>query len=241
MTKQILVNIGNTNSEFAILQHGTLLPLLKVATSEVLHLNGFPEVLKPYFCVPLVGVSVVPKVTEKLSALWSKSHWVTAGNTTLLDFGDVDMTTVGADRVANAIAIKAFGLPAIVIDFGTAITTEVVDGSGRFIGGAILPGRILVRKALADNTGQLPLIPLTESLPSALGKNTVDALTVVDLAVVGGVEKLITETRKELKLSNCPVYATGGDAAYFRQTIPELKELPKDFTMQGIITIAQSL
>ena len=67
-------------------------------------------------------------------------------------------------------------LPAVSIDFGTAITFEVLEEDGNFTGGAILPGRQLMRHALHDHTALLPLVPLTESLdalPQKAGKNTV--------------------------------------------------------------------
>jgi type III pantothenate kinase len=105
---------------------------------------------------------------------------------------------VGIDRLLNAIAANARRQPgqiAIVIDSGTATTVDLVDGTGAFRGGAILPGFEMGAKALHQYTALLPLIPhhrLHDRVPPAVGRNTTEALeSGLYWGHVGAVKQLI--------------------------------------------------
>ena len=150
----------------------------------------------------------------------------------------IDKSTLGADRFANAIALVNFAnLPAICIDCGTAITFESVDAKNVFRGGAIMPGRMLLRKALNDYTAKLPLAQnFNPKKPSALGRNTLDGITSgCDLGVLGAAQKLIKKMQIELGVEKCQVIATGGDADFFADNLLEISFGGKDFTLRGIV------
>jgi type III pantothenate kinase len=130
------------------------------------------------------------------------------------------------------------GGPILVLDCGTAITTEALAAGNIFRGGAILPGRRLLRQALHDHTAQLPLVPLGDAAPPALGRNTREAILAgTDAAVLGAVRHLILASRGELGAPDCPVLAVGGDAAYFARHLPEVQAGPGDFTLRGLRTV----
>ena len=158
-----------------------------------------------------------------------------------IDFSAVDTTTLGMDRIANAAAAFALAGGAVtVIDFGTCINTVVIDGNGRFLGGAILPGRMLLRKALATYTAQLPFLPLCNELPAAIGTNTLDAMAAgVDLGCIGTVRELMASTRK-LVGGRCRFITAGGDAPYFLANLPELERGPDLLTLRGV-SLARSM
>ena len=160
-----------------------------------------------------------------------------AGETAGLDFSQMDSSTLGADRIANAAALLKNGkLPASNFDCGTAITLETVLENGVFAGGAIMPGRKLMRTALNSGTAALPELPLNLPLPEALGKNTVQAMTLgIDLGAVGMVRELMKRSR-ELNVKY--MAASGGDAEFFCKHISELEPAGKLFTLQGIHFIA---
>ena len=99
--------------------------------------------------------------------------------------------TVGADRVANAIAAETFyGAPAIVVDFGTATNIDVIDEDGYYIGGAIAPGIRISMDALAARAAKLASVPL-EAPEHAIGRDTEECIkvgAVVGAAAIDGVQ-----------------------------------------------------
>ena len=122
----------------------------------------------------------------------------------------------------------------MVIDFGTCIHTVVVRGDGVFLGGAIMPGRTLQRKALATYTAQLPMLPLRDAPSPPVGANTLDAMAAgVDLGIVGAVRELLESTRRQLG-GECLVLPTGGDAPFFLKALPELRPAPELLTLRGV-------
>lgn len=124
---------------------------------------------------------------------------------------------VGSDLVVDAVAaIKEYGVPAIVIDIGTATTISVVDSSSNYIGGVILPGVRVSLDSLVSRTAQLPRISL-EAPGHVIGKNTVDCMKSGIIygnaaCIDGMIDRLIAEldAAKEGKQSNIKVIATGG-------------------------------
>ena len=139
-------------------------------------------------------------------------------------------------RIANAAA--AFDLakrPVIVVDCGTCVNTVVVDGRGRFLGGAILPGRNIMRLALHGHTAQLPLLELRHEVPSPIGRNTKDAIAAgTDPASVGALREVLLHTLECLPDRHI-VYATGGDAPYFLRALPDLLvPAPVHLTLHGV-------
>ena len=155
----------------------------------------------------------------------------------LLDFSAVDASTLGQDRVANAVWLAAKApLPAVVLDFGTCITAEVVDAQKRFLGGAIFPGRALTRRALNLYTSKLPFVALADELPPCPGANTADAIRMgTDAAAVDAVAGCLARLVKHLGCRPA-VYACGGDRAFFLRA-PELACMADggdDFTLRGV-------
>ena len=155
-----------------------------------------------------------------------------------VDFSLVDASTLGQDRIANAVYLAAKGiLPAVSIDFGTCITAEVVDDQRRFLGGAIFPGRTLTRRALNLYTSKLPFVELADDLPPCPGTNTADAIRLgTDAAAIDAVAGFLARLEKRLERPPT-VYACGGDRAFFLRA-PELAGRMRDgkdnFTLRGI-------
>ncbi|MBO5724837.1 MAG: type III pantothenate kinase [Lentisphaeria bacterium] len=179
---------------------------------------------------PLAVSSVVPRMTE----LCRKTGCFIVSPSGKLPFApsELDFSTVGADRLANAAALLAGSLPALCVDFGTAITLEYVTENRAFSGGAILPGRALMRKALHDHTGLLPELPLYDSIPEIPGLNTVHALRIgMDHTLVAGVRSLVEKFRR---LGVRRVVACGGDRHFFLQYMEEMEDGGEYFTVKGI-------
>jgi len=127
----------------------------------------------------------------------------------------------GADRIANTAGARAYGLPAMVIDFGTATTFDLIDSDGAYIGGAIAPGVNLSINALYEAAARLPLIDpsaWTPEMPS-LGTNTIDAMNSgLYFGYVSLVEGMITRLKAAFG-GEMTVIATGGLANIFSISI----------------------
>ena len=178
-------------------------------------------------------------VAEKMDVLLARGCLMATPEAAskFVDFSLVDASTLGQDRIANAVYLtKKATLPAVSIDFGTCITAEVVDDRKRFLGGAIFPGRTLTRRALNLYTSKLPFVDLADELPPCPGTNTADAIRMgTDAAAIDAVAGFLA--RVERVLGRRPtVYACGGDRAFFLRA-PELvgmKDGGDDFTLRGV-------
>ncbi|MGZ8939242.1 MAG: type III pantothenate kinase, partial [Limisphaerales bacterium] len=86
--------------------------------------------------------------------------------------------SIGPDRLANALAVRTLcGAPALVVDFGTAVTFDVVDQTGDYIGGIIAPGLSAMTDYLHEKTALLPRIKIREP-GRVVGKNTEQAMLI---------------------------------------------------------------
>ncbi len=246
MTGLVLLNVGNTHTQVALCPPDGLRDTGVLSTARLLQDSSGVALHAdiPRAATYLVA-SVVPAAAAALVAGLgaSRVHFIEPALIKAVDFSAVDARTIGQDRLANAAAAVAMGVvPGIVLDCGTAITTEVVDAQHRFRGGAILPGRALLRRALHADTAQLPDVPIAGDCPSAVGANTQQAIRAgVDLGALGSVERVIRETRRELGCRDCPVIAVGGDAEFFSRHLDAVTHGPTDFTLRGLGAIAEQL
>ena len=224
-----LLDIGNTFTRIAVWDGGDFVDLRRLPTNELEREFSGDEKEN----ISRVAACVCPSVKSALSGYGI--DFISASNHhSKVDFSLVDTSTLGADRVANAIAAaEYYPLPAAVIDCGTAVTLEVIDGMFRFAGGAIAPGRRLLRQALANGTAQLPEIPLTDFIPGDIGRNTVDAIRFgVDAGIVGVVREWLRILQK--KYSGLTVILTGGDAGFLAPEFSEAVVADDKFTLHGI-------
>ena len=131
--------------------------------------------------------------------------------------------TIGPDRLANAVAARhRFGAPVVVVDFGTAVTFDVVDRAGNYVGGIIAPGLAAMTDYLHEKTALLPRITIRE-VKSPIGKSTEQAMLVGAVHGYRGlVRELVMELKRELKARRLPVVATGGYAQLIGSKLPEI-------------------
>jgi type III pantothenate kinase len=145
---------------------------------------------------------------------------------------------IGADRLANAAGVLSrHGVPAIIIDFGTAVTFDVISAAPAYCGGVIAPGLGAMTGYLTRQTALLPEIELAEP-DSAIGKSTVHAMQVgAVFGYRGLVKEIIARICKEL--SGKPrIIATGGDAALIAQGVSEIDIVDPDITLDGLRQVA---
>ena len=230
--KLFVINIGNTNTQYALYANGKLGRIKICKTSELTS-----DIILDQ-SIPIAIASVVPEKNDLFTQF--NPFILSPEIETVLDFSHIDKCSIGPDRIANAVALAKYAkLPAICIDCGTAITFEVVDAQNIFRGGAILPGRKMLRLALNNYTARLPLSQkLSSKTPAALGRNTLDAImSGCDIGVLGSVQKIIKKIKLELGDENCQVISTGGDADFFADNLIEVSFGGSDYTLRGLVAI----
>jgi type III pantothenate kinase len=120
------------------------------------------------------------------------------------------------------------------VDFGTAVTFDVVDENGNYVGGIIAPGLAAMTDYLHEKTALLPKIKIRE-IKSAIGKSTREAMLVGAVHGYRGlVRGLIGELKRELRAKRLPVVATGGYAKLIASRLPEISAVMPDLTLEGL-------
>ena len=148
--------------------------------------------------------------------------------------------TIGADRLANAVAVAAlYGSPAIVVDFGTAVTFDIISAQRKYIGGVIAPGLESMTTFLYQRTALLPKLSLKEPR-SAVGRSTIEAMRA---GAVIGYRGLVREIIARVKAERFPrkklhVIATGGYADLIAAGLPEIDAVHPNLTLEGLRIIA---
>ncbi|HEX4646266.1 MAG TPA: type III pantothenate kinase, partial [Verrucomicrobiae bacterium] len=143
--------------------------------------------------------------------------------------------TIGPERLANAAAVaRHFGAPSVVVDFGTAVTFDVVDRAGNYVGGIITPGLAAMTEYLHEKTALLPRIKIRE-VKAVVGKNTEQAMLIGAVHGYRGlIRELILELKRELKTKHLPVVATGGYAGLIAARLPEITKVEPLLTLEGL-------
>lgn len=147
---------------------------------------------------------------------------------------------IGADRLANAAAVaELYGRPAIVVDFGTAVTFDIISAKGAYIGGVIAPGLEAMTNFLYQRTALLPRLSLREP-KRAVGKSTREAM--ISGAVFGYrglVCEIIDRIRSEqFRGQKVKVVATGGYARLIAARVPLIEYVHPNLTLEGLRLVA---
>ncbi len=223
-----ILNIGNTHVCMDIDGKVT-----KVPTGEFM-----PEMIPAG--IPCAASSVVPALTEKIREKRPDIFWITKDTPGIPDLSLAEAEKLGADRIANAAKLMLDGiLPAMTIDCGTAVNCEIVDENGIYRGGAIFPGRLLLRKSLNLFTAQLPVFPLYDDLPEFPGKTSISDLRWgTDAMLIAGIQNMIEKTKALFPGQTLRIVVCGGDCDFLMRHIPGL-EYGADFTKNGIKALYQ--
>lgn len=239
----LLFDIGNTNTHVGLADLKRVVRHTDIATTEWLA-GGAVKKLRAFAGrTKLDGAaicSVVPRVTPKvqssLHSLW-KLRAIELTPRTLCGVG-IDYpkpNTIGPDRLANAVAARHhLGAPVVVVDFGTAVTFDVVDARGNYVGGIIAPGLAAMTDYLHERTALLPRIKIRD-VKSPIGKSTEHAMLVGAVHGYRGlVRELIRELKAEMKANHLPVVATGGYAKLIAAKLPEISTVEMNLTLEGL-------
>jgi type III pantothenate kinase len=244
----LLFDIGNTHTHLGLADGRSVLRQADIPTY-AWFAGGGPGRVKNFIGnAKIEGValcSVVPRATPIVKK-FVRADWK-------LDALELDTETIrgvgidypkpksiGPDRLANAVAArKRFGAPVVVVDFGTAVTFDVVDARGSYVGGIIAPGLAMMTNYLHEKTALLPKIQIRD-IRTVIGKSTEEAMLIGAVHGYRGlVRELIRELKRELRNQQLPVVATGGYAKLIAARLPEISAVVPDLTLEGLRLVWQ--
>lgn len=246
-------DIGNTNIIIGVFDEDKLLASWRIVTAVHRMPDEYTSLLLSFFersNIPASQIdstvlcSVVPPLVTVFDEVCHRQFHVTpliveAGIKTGVRISMDNPKEVGADRIVNAVAVhQLYGGPAIVIDFGTATTFDVVSEAGEYLGGAIAPGIAIATEALFSRTAVLPRVELTHP-KRAIGTSTVAAMkSGIVYGYVGLIEGIVSRIQQELG-TKAKVVATGGYANLLAKETSVIEEINPDLTLIGLRLIYQ--
>jgi len=244
----LAIDAGNTNTNFAVFDEDKIIAKWRVATdhqrtgdeySVIIGQLMLNEKIEKSSIRNVVIASVVPQIMLQLNKFSVSLFGIKpkiVGETIKYPIRiKIDNPKeIGADRVVNAVASrKLYNKPAIIIDFGTATTFDVVDGTGAYCGGVISPGINLSLSALQEAAARLPRVWIKKP-NKAIGKNTVDAMqSGIYFGYIGLIEGIVSRIKAELKEKPI-VIATGGLAPMFAESTKVIEKIEPDLTLIGL-------
>lgn len=183
--------------------------------------------------------SVVPTINETL-ADFSRRYmkcdpfFVSSQSETGIGIHYHPPSDVGADRICNAVgAFAKYGGPAIVVDFGTATTFDVIGANGDYLGGAIIPGIGISMDALFRQASRLFRVEFIAP-PQAIGTNTIHAMqSGLVFGYAGQTDAMVERIQKELG-DAARVIATGGLAELIHQESKTIEAVDQLVTLEGL-------
>ncbi|HEX5451110.1 MAG TPA: type III pantothenate kinase [Candidatus Limnocylindrales bacterium] len=260
----LAIDAGNTNLTLATCEEGDpsrLGPLRRAASRPDVTVDELELLLEGLLALDshtladvdrLAIASVVPAYSEALATIAQRRRLnclAASAATVPIPVRVRPPSAAGADRLVNAFAAgRLYGRPAIVLDFGTATTLDVVASDGAYIGGAIAPGLELGLDALAAHTAALPRIDL-RAPDRAIGDDTVSAMQSGSvLGYLGLAQALLDRTREELGAGGDPdapppvapkVIVTGGLAnASWVEGLRGVDAIDPELTLRGLVLLA---
>ena len=234
----LLIDISNSYAKLAFASRQRVFNPARIPTME-LSTSAIAEFLRRRQVKKLVVSSVVP---TKNSAISKGAHnkaqvlWLDWKLKLGIAIDYPRPQSIGADRLANAAAVaELYGWPAIVVDFGTAVTFDVVSEGCRYIGRVIAPGLEAVTNFLYQRTALLPRLSLKEP-HRAVGKSTVEAMrSGAVFGYRGLVREILAQIRAEqFSRKNVAIIATGGYARLIANQLPELAAIHPHLTLEGL-------
>jgi len=247
--RRLTIDVGNTKTAMALFDGRILLEQWRIRTlhwtadelwvmvEALLRTGGFshPDDVAFACVVPQVQHTIVAMSEKRLSCSPVIVSCLTAG----IELSYLFPHEIGADRLANAVGATMCGsLPAIVADFGTATTYDVIDAQGRYIGGAISPGVGTAAGELFKKAERLNPIDLT--FPEhAIGQTTADAIRAgVLFSAVGAADHMIDMISAEFTQTP-ELWATGGWGAALGEKCRHDFRVCSELTLLGINEIGR--
>ncbi len=245
----LVVDVGNTNTVVGAFDGETLVDQFRLETHPhrtsdewglLCQLALRERDVDPRRIRAVVVSSVVPPLQHTLESMSERYFrtrplFIGPGVKTGMPILYDDPREVGADRIVNAVAAyDRWPGPLIVVDFGTAITFDLVTARGEYLGGSIAPGIKIAVEALSRNASRLPRVDLDRPA-KAIGKNTVASMqSGIIFGYAALVDGLCARLGKELGGEAPKVVATGGLASLIASVSEAVSEVDEFLTLAGL-------
>lgn len=244
----LVIDIGNTNTVIGLFDDDKLVVHWRLASQRHRTADEYGIMIKEFFLLNNIGISkitdviiscVVPPLLPVLKEMSNKYFQVNplivgpetkTGLSILYD----NPKDVGADRIVNAVAgFEKFGGPLIIVDFGTAITFDVVSEKAEYVGGLIFPGISISMEALFNKAAKLPRVELI-SPQRVIGKNTEESVQAGAVyGYAGLVDNVVKKIQKEIG-NETKVISTGGQADLIAKHSSVIQENCPLLTLEGL-------
>src|SRR3954470_17288956 len=244
----LVVDVGNTQTHIGTFREDQLVESWRFATIRKSTADELGAALRALLALrgvtfDLIDASIVSSTVPQLRPEWPamarrylghEMPVVGPGLKTGMPIRYDNPREIGPDRLVNAVAgFEKLGGPCTIVDFGTAVTYDVVSADGEYLGGIIFPGVEISMEALTERAAALPKIDLGR--PRALiGKTTIDAIRAgVVYGFAGMVDGILARLRAELG-EEMQALATGGLASAIVPFCEGIDDVDDLLTLTGL-------